>query len=205
MLRPQGDVASSRKAPRPQHRAARSLAPPDPVIAPPAGLAARGRGRGAFLPRDSGAWLVPAQTCGQQIRGGRPRVPRERLSVTRPTSGGGGAGQAQRHAGADRRPGPRLGSGPRTAGGGGRGGPGCGGGARGRAPTRLAVMLFFRASTASMRLLMCSRDSVSCCRACSWTLQGAGGGAVNPGHLLRAAPPGRGHARPPGRGLKVPP
>lgn len=66
---------------------------------------------------------------------------------------------------------------------------------RGRAPTRLAVMLFFRASTASMRLLMCSRDSVSCCRACSWTLQGAGGGAVNPGHLLRAAPPGRGHAR----------
>lgn len=92
MLRPQGDVASSRKAPRPQHRATRSLAPPDPVIAPPAGLAARGRGRGAFLPRDSGAWLVPAQTCGQQIRGGRPRVPRERLSVTRPTSGGGGGG-----------------------------------------------------------------------------------------------------------------
>lgn len=39
----------------------------------------------------------------------------------------------------------------------------------------MAVMLFFRASTASMRLFMCARDFISSCLSCSRTLEeGAG-------------------------------
>ena len=49
-------------------------------------------------------------------------------------------------------------------------------------PTRLAVMLFFRASTASMRLLRCSRVCTSCSLSCSRTL---GKGHCELGHAHR--------------------
>ena len=55
----------------------------------------------------------------------------------------------------------------------------------GRAPTRLAEILFFRASTASMRLRMCSRVSSSSFCSCSRILKGG------PGHHLSSLRAGR--------------
>ena len=55
----------------------------------------------------------------------------------------------------------------------------------GRDPTLLAEILFFRASTASMRLRTCSRVSSSSFRSCSRILKGG------PGHHLSSLKAGR--------------